>query len=438
MPSPSLFRFAFWVFIIYSVLLRQYLWLNYSYLTKEGEEVRVNDVLIQCQNCPTLKYNFLFTNISAKKISFPEMNTESGYAGSPGGVVATGILGNRVTGEKFSGLVLREAQIVSVISHQPVLISAFVTLIQWADKTVGYFGYTLGQFFSADESALIQGLLTGRLDGAGTEFINKLKASGLLHLAAASGYNVTMVISLGWGLSFWILPRKFVKYFVIFFVTLFMFVSNFSPSVVRAGIMGLSGYWAAEIAGSGRSAKRIFLATAGLLLFLFPGWLYDIGFQLSFAATAGMLWMEPKIEHAGFAILSRWRNLLARCHPSSDSGWPRAAASSLRKFANFDNNLVAKPAEQFGELWKKLFESVTANLAVAPVLAWHFGWKQLGIWGVLLNIPASFLVGPLMGLGMAVLIFGSWAPALAQALAMAGKPLLVMMMGLIEIGARLK
>lgn len=155
------------------------------------------------------------------------MNTESGYAGSPGGVVATGILGNRVTGEKFSGLVLREAQIVSVISHQPVLISAFVTLIQWADKTVGYFGYTLGQFFSADESALIQGLLTGRLDGAGTEFINKLKASGLLHLAAASGYNVTMVISLGWGLSFWILPRRFVKYFVILFVTLFMFVSNF-------------------------------------------------------------------------------------------------------------------------------------------------------------------------------------------------------------------
>ena len=76
---------------------------------------------------------------------------------------------------------------------------------------------------------------------------------------------------------------------------------------------------------------------------------------------------------------------------------------------------------------------MTANLAVAPVLAWHFGWKQLGVWGVLLNIPASFLVGPLMGLGMAVLIFGSWAPVLAQALAMAGKPLLVMMMGLIEI-----
>ena len=400
MSSPSLFRFAFWVFIIYSVLLRQYLWLNYSYLTKEGEEVRVNDVLIQCQNCPTLKYNFLFTNISAKKISFLDMNTESGYAGSPGGVVATGILGNRVTGEKFSGLVLREAQIVSVISHQPVLISAFVTLIQWADKTVGYFGYTLGQFFSADESALIQGLLTGRLDGAGTEFINKLKASGLLHLAAASGYNVTMVISLGWGLSFWILPRRFVKYFVILFVTLFMFVSNFSPSVVRAGIMGLSGYWAAEIAGSGRSAKRIFLATAGLLLFLFPGWLYDIGFQLSFAATAGMLWVEPRI----------------------------AAVVQER----------TKKYKKVQEGMKKLSESVTANLAVAPVLAWHFGWKQLGVWGVLLNIPASFLVGPLMGLGMAVLIFGSWAPALAQALAMAGKPLLVMMMGLIEIGARLK
>lgn len=441
MSSSSLFPFVFWVFIIYSVLLRQYLWLNYSYLMRAGEHVRVNDVLIPCQNCPALKHNFLFTNISAGKLDFDNNNAEAGLSKTPREIIATGILEYRVTGEKFSGLVLREAQIAPVISPQPILINAFITLIQLAGRLVRHFVFTLGQFLSADESALIAGLLTGRLDSAGTEFVNKLKASGLLHLAAASGYNVSMVISLGWGLSFWILPRKFVKYFVILFVISFMFVSNFSPSVVRAGIMGLAGYWAAEISGSRRSAKRIFMATAGLLLFLFPDWLYDIGFQLSFAATAGMLWLEDKVEHAGFAALSRCRNLLVRCHPSppaGGSGWPRAAASSLRKFANFDNASDAIPAGSFRVIIKKLFESLTANLSVAPVLAWHFGWEQLGIWGVLLNVPASFLVGPLMGLGLMVLILGSWAPVLAQGLAIAGKPLMLAMMGLIEIGARLK
>ncbi|MBI5356246.1 ComEC/Rec2 family competence protein [Candidatus Collierbacteria bacterium] len=411
--SPSLFRFVFWVFIIYSVLLRQYLWLNYSYLTKEGEEVRVKDVLLMCGKCQQSKYNFLFTNISVKNIDFSGKNTELVNSLSSNQIVATGILESRVTGDKFSGLVLREAQIISIINRQPILTKVFINLVWSADKVVDHFGYTLGKFFSKDESALISGLLTGRLDGAGMELINRLKSSGLLHLAAASGYNVTMVISLGWGLSFWILPRKLMKYFVILFVTLFMFVSNFSPSVVRAGIMGLSGYWAAEIAGSRRSAKRIFLATAGLLLFLFPDWLYDIGFQLSFAATAGMLWLEPRINQ--LSVLG---------YRLSDLG----------------QSVVGQPVLKTGKqgLWPLFSESLAANLSVAPVLIWHFGWKQLGIWGVLLNIPASFLVGPLMGLGLAVLIFGTWFPVAAQVLTIAGKPLLLAMTGLIEIGARLK
>jgi hypothetical protein len=151
-----------------------------------------------------------------------------------------------------------------------------------------------------------------------------------------------------------------------------------------------------------------------------------------------MLWLEPKIECAGFAALSRWRKCAMTVAVWRSQILLRRTASSLRKFANFDNVLDAKPPGSFSGLWKRFFESLTANLSVAPVLAWHFGWKQIGIWGVLLNIPASFLVGPLMGLGLLVLIFGLPAPVLAQALAIAGKPLILAMMGLIEIGARLK
>lgn len=429
--SYNLFRFVLWVFIIYSVLLRQYLWLNYSYLTKEGEHVRVNDVLITCQNCLPLKYSFLFTNISASKLDFNNNNAETGLSDTPREVVATGILEYRVTGEKFSGLALREAQIASVISPQPVLINAFITLARWADRVVNHFVFTLGQFLSADESALITGLLTGRLDSAGTEFVNKLKASGLLHLAAASGYNVTMIISLGWGLSFWILPRKYVKYFVTLFVTLFMFVSNFSPSVVRAGVMGLAGYWAGEMAGSGRSAKRIFMATAGLLLFLFPDWLYDIGFQLSFAATAGMLWLEPRVNQLsviGYRLSDIGRSVIGFSVFKTGKPTTGKLETENRQLKTDNRN----------SLWSLFSESLTANLAVAPVLAWHFGWAQLGVWGILLNIPASFLVGPLMGLGLTVLILGSRAPVLAQVLAIAGKPLMLAMMWLIEIGFWLK
>ena len=329
MSSPSLSRFVFWVFIIYSVLLRQYLWLNYTYFTKEGEQVRVNDVLMECRDCQSSKYLFLFTNISAKKIDFINKNTELAYGGEPRSAIATGILELRLTDKKFSGLVLREAQIVSVSNLNSFLIKAFIGLKILANKVVDYFGFALGIYFSPDESVLVQGLLTGRLDGVGTDFYNKLKASGLLHLAAASGYNVTMVISLAWGLSFWILPRKFVKYFVVLFIILFTFVSDFSPSVIRAGIMGLAGYWAAEIGGSRRSAKRIFLGVAGLLLFFFPDWLYDIGFQLSFAATAGMLWLEPKINQLSIVIPAKAGIYLNRFRVNDRKKPERPLASSF-------------------------------------------------------------------------------------------------------------
>lgn len=431
MPSYKLFPFVFWVFIIYSVLLRQYLWLNYSYLTKEGEQIRINDVLMDCKDCQSSKYIFLFTNITAKKIEFIDRNTELAYRGDPRQVIATGILRFRLTDKKFSGLTLDKAQIVSVSNLNGILTKAFINLKEMAGGLVGYFGLALGMYFTHDESVLVQGLLTGRLVGAGSEFINKLKASGLLHLAAASGYNVTMVISLAWGLSFWILPRKLVKYFVILFVILFTFVSDFSPSVVRAGIMGLAGYWAAEIGGSRRSAKRIFLSVAGLLLFLFPEWLYDIGFQLSFAATAGMLWLEPGINQ--LSVISFRLSDIGR----SVVGFSVFKTGKLTTGKLETENRQLK-TDNRKSLWSLFSESLAANLAVAPVLAWHFGWKQLGVWGILLNIPASFLVGPLMGLGLTVLILGSWAPVLAQALAIAGKPLMLAMMWLIEIGFWLK
>src|SRR3990167_5738535 len=136
MSSSSLSRFVFWVFIIYSVLLRQYLWLNYSYFTKEGELVRINDVLMDCKDCQSSKHIFLFTNITAKKIDFIDKNTELAYGGKPRSAIATGILGFRLTDKKFSGLVLGEAQIVSTSNLKGFLIKAFISLKVLASRLV--------------------------------------------------------------------------------------------------------------------------------------------------------------------------------------------------------------------------------------------------------------------------------------------------------------
>ena len=112
-------------------------------------------------------------------------------------------------------------------------------------------------------------------------------ASGLAHVLALSGLHVGILIgALGVALK----PLGRNRYPVLIAITIgFVFLVGLGPSVVRAGLMAVA-VLASLYAGAGRVDTWGAFALSALLSLLYnPSWLFDISFQLSYLAVAGIL-----------------------------------------------------------------------------------------------------------------------------------------------------
>jgi competence protein ComEC len=140
-----------------------------------------------------------------------------------------------------------------------------------------------------EQAGLLNGMLIGYTDGLSEDVQNAFSDSGLSHIMAVSGANVAFIIIplifLFKKLRF---NQKASNIFIMFVLLLFVFITGFSPAVLRAVLMG-------ELMLVGRLIRRetdIFssIALAAIILLVSnPFNLFDIGFQLSFAATLSLV-----------------------------------------------------------------------------------------------------------------------------------------------------
>lgn len=115
------------------------------------------------------------------------------------------------------------------------------------------------------------------------------KNSGLLHLLAASGLNVALIYGIWWWLaSLARLPYNLSIITGAVFVILYTFMTGFPPSILRASIMLLFVLFGKLIDRKTSTIALIFFV--GFLILLFrPKMIFDIGFQLSFMVTLGLV-----------------------------------------------------------------------------------------------------------------------------------------------------
>lgn len=159
------------------------------------------------------------------------------------------------------------------------------------------------------ESVLAGGILLGGSRGFSKEIQNDFSRTGMTHIVAVSGYNVTIIaeyfILFGIALGLW---RKQAIWFAIIGIALFVIMIGLPASAVRAGVMSGILLWAMKHGRLASSENAIIFAGA-IMLFLNPLLLrYDIGFQLSFLATLGIVQTSPFWEksfikkHKAFGI----------------------------------------------------------------------------------------------------------------------------------------
>ncbi|MGD9886411.1 MAG: DNA internalization-related competence protein ComEC/Rec2 [Bacilli bacterium] len=148
-----------------------------------------------------------------------------------------------------------------------------------------------------DESAaFLLAVILGNDDELDGEFSEAIKDNGILHLFAVSGLHITLFINIILSfLSFLKINEKNKMIFITIFLSLYLLVTSFSPSVFRATLMwGLATI---------NQKKRLQLSSLDILSICFimlliinPFYMYNLGFQLSFFATLIIVLGGPLLE----------------------------------------------------------------------------------------------------------------------------------------------
>ncbi|HEV7563744.1 MAG TPA: ComEC/Rec2 family competence protein [Solirubrobacterales bacterium] len=218
----------------------------------------------------------------------------------------------------------------------------------------------LGRGTPAREAELARGFVLGEDEAIDAGTKEDFRRSGLSHLLAVSGQNVTLLALLAMPiLGAFGIPLRERLLWMLGLIAVYVPLAGSGPSIQRAAVMGAAGLVATLV---GRRASRLYaLALAlGVTLAIQPSIAADIGWQLSFAAVLGILLLASPLRAA---LLTRF----------GAGAWRQALAEGIAV-------------------------TVAATLATAPLVAYHF--ETLSTTTLLANLLAMPAVAPAMWLGM--------------------------------------
>lgn len=150
------------------------------------------------------------------------------------------------------------------------------------------------QFLGEDKGALVSAMVLGhRTVDLSFDLRNRFVQVGLAHALAASGFQVSIILSGLLKVTENASPRIQILA-GLGGLMLFGVLSGFEPSVSRAVLMGMASLGAVATDRKLNSVG-VLLMVAAVLLFLQPLWIWDLGFQLSFLATLGLIVTVPPL-----------------------------------------------------------------------------------------------------------------------------------------------
>jgi competence protein ComEC len=269
--------------------------------------------------------------------------------------------------------------------------------------------------------ALIPALVDGDDTGMPEELANDFRTTGLTHLLAVSGTNLTLVVGFLLVLARWVGVRARGLVGVgALGVAGFVLLARAEPSVVRAAAMGTVALLGMGSNGRERGSRALGAAVL-LLLLLEPDLAWSVGFALSASATAGILFLGPPWRDALARWLPRWlAEAVAVPLAAQLACTPLVAAVSgqISLVAVVANLLAAPPvgpATVLGLLGGVL---ATASTSVGRLVAAPAGW--CGGWIITVarhsaGLPAAAVGWPTSVPALAVLTLASVLAALVLA-----------------------
>jgi competence protein ComEC len=236
-----------------------------------------------------------------------------------------------------------------------------------------------------DDQAFASTLILGYKADLSQETMNIYAKTGTIHVLSVSGMHVGIVfVVLNWLLRFldrkrWTMLVKMV--FILSFIWFYTLLTGLSPSVLRSAIM-ISVFIVSRSFVKKTNNYNIIAFAAFSLLSWNPFLIWDAGFQLSFLAVLGLIWLQPKIE-SWLHIKNKWLNKLWTAVAISLAAQLITFPLSVYYFHQFpvyfmiSNLFILLPAALL--MYLGIFLLIFKIEALGPAFKWLIGFTNSGL-----------------------------------------------------------
>ena len=164
---------------------------------------------------------------------------------------------------------------------------------------------TVNRLLPQPESALLAGILLGSVRDLPPAVVKAFQDTGTAHIIAVSGFNIAIISGLFIQVLGRIMRARYAVPLTILAIGGYALLTGAAPSVVRAAIMGGMGL-IGPLLGRRQAGLNTLVFTAGVMCLLSPGLPWDISFQLSFAATLGLVLFADPLQRGFSRLAGRW------------------------------------------------------------------------------------------------------------------------------------
>lgn len=256
-----------------------------------------------------------------------------------------------------------------------------------------YIRDTINGTLTDEEGNLLLAILLGDKDKLSEDIQESFKTSNLSHMLAVSGAHVSYIIlGLTYVLQNSIIGKKNGKIVCIIFLLAFMAITNFTPSVTRACIMAILTLLSSIIYRKSDVYTNISVAALITLIFN-PYSLLDLGFQLSYGGTIGIIIFIKRIQEK----------------------------KSNSKVINYIKQMA--------------LVSIYANIIIIPIMMYHFNTVSFTF--IISNIMASPILGIIVITGFLFIIASITVKPLTRLIAIFIKPILSILIKISQICSKL-
>ncbi len=207
--------------------------------------------------------------------------------------------------------------------------------------------------FEKDKSEILKGLILGKTEDITEKKKENFQISNISHVLAISGMHINYIIVFLKMVFQKILGKRKTKFITILFLTLYVFLTGFSPSIIRAVVTGTILLGEIIVYRKSDFWNSIAISLLAILIYN-PFFILNVGLQLSYLGVIGIVLLKPTISEI---LGNRFKFI------------------------------------------KELFVvSLSVQIMIIPIILYHF--NKIGIYFLVTNFLVSIIIGPIFILGV--------------------------------------